>query len=210
MSEFKYYDSPQTDINVIGTTDDRHFDNKANTVTYNDFFEVENNTGHTVGGVIALPYIWAVVPKDSQSTLGNAGLVPLDLNKDGVWTAKNFNGKTGLDLQVTAEILPSDHDYTTGSVSAESIASNAGLDDDFGPSSADYPIKAPFPPEMLDATDLIPLVNLGELEAHEDVTFSLKFTYHWTQDKGKVSYDDALATAGAVHSLELVDDLWPV
>jgi hypothetical protein len=205
MSGFEYYNSPLTDFNVLGGSlgGSRIFDNDANTVTYQDYFEVENKTGHTEHGVVAvLPYAWALAPGDGS--LGPAGPVPLDFEGDA-WTAENFNGIAGLNLEVTGEILPSDHLYTTGSVAAGSIASNPGLHDDFGPSSADYPLKSDLPPEVLEGDDLIPSVNLGDLEAKEDVTLSIKFTYHWTLNGEEVDYN-ALPTSGAVYTLSPVGD----
>ena len=94
--------------------------------------------------------------------------------------------------------------YTTDSIAAGSIASNPSLTDDFGPSSADYPVNSKFPPETLDEDDLIPSVNLGQLEAHEDVALDLVFTYHWTLNGSEVDYN-ALRTAGAAYTLEAVD-----
>ena len=102
-----------------------------------------------------LPYIWAVAPPPPDGTLpgtpaplGNPGPVALDFNSvEGDWNVKDFNGIKGLDLKVTAEIVPLDHPYTntTDSVTAGSIASNPSLTDDFGPSSADYPLNASSP-----------------------------------------------------------------
>jgi hypothetical protein len=127
---------------------------------------VENTTKQAVDNVfVALPYAWAVAPDDGtpgdgQGSLGPAGLVALDF-KNGAWTAKDFNGIEDLDLMVTAKILPLDHSYTTGSVAAGSIASDASLTDDFGPSSADPPIKAPFPPGDAGRERPDPLRELG-------------------------------------------------
>jgi hypothetical protein len=212
MSKFQYFNSPHTTFNLLKDAPESPiFDPDANTVTYHDYFEVENKTGQTEENVtVVLPYIWAVVPPNDNS-LGNVDSAPdfvaLDF-EDGAWTAENFNGVTGLDLAVTAEIVPLDHPYTTGSVAAGSIASNPSLTDDFGPSSADYPVNSKFPPEMLDEDDQIPSVNLGDLEAHEEVALDLVFTYHWTLNGMETDYN-ALRTAGAGYTLSSVDD-WPV
>jgi hypothetical protein len=212
MSEFKYFNSPHTTFNLLKDAPEKpDFDDDANTVTYHGYFEVENKTGQTEENVtVVLPYSWAVVPPNNNS-LGNPDPVPdfvaLDF-EDGAWTAKNFNGVTGLDLVVTAEIVPLDHPYTTGSVAAGSIASNPSLTDDFGLSSADYPLNSKFPPEMLEKDDMIPSVNLGDLEAHEEVALDLVFTYHWTLNGMETDYN-ALRTAGAGYTLSSVDD-WPV
>jgi hypothetical protein len=62
-------------------------------------------------------------------------------------------------------------------------------------------------------------VNLGELEAREDVAVDLEFTYKWTLDGKEVDYN-ALRTAGYALTLDpvedsrstagAVDDLWLV
>jgi hypothetical protein len=204
-STFQYYNSPHTTFNLLKDAPVRpDFDDDANTVTYHGYFEVENKTGQTESDVtLVLPYVWAVAPPNGS--LGTPGPVALDF-EDGAWTAEDFNGIEGLDLEVTAEIVPLDldHDYTTGSIAAGSIASNPSLTDDFGLSSADYPVNSKFPPETLDEDDLIPSVNLGELEAHEDVALDLVFTYHWTLNGSEVDYN-ALRTAGAAYTLEAVD-----
>jgi hypothetical protein len=219
-SQFQYFNSPHTTFNLLKDAPVRpDFDDDANTVTYHGYFEVENKTGQTADDVtVVLPYIWAVapddgVPGDGQGSLGPAGPVALDFEnvdfEDGAWTVENFNGIEGLNLEVTAEIVPlDDHPYTTGSVAAGSIASNPSLTDDFGPSSADYPLNSKNPPETLDEDDRIPSVNLGDLEAHEDVPLDLVFTYQWTLNGLEADYN-ALRTAGAVYTLSSVDD-WPV
>jgi hypothetical protein len=147
------------------------------------------------------------VPNDGIGSLGTPGRVALDFEHNA-WTAEDFNGIEGLDLKVTAKIVPLDHHYSTGKIAAGTIASDASLTDDFGPSSADYPINAPFPPfppETLDRDDRIPSVNLGRLEAHEDVNVDLVFTYKWTLDGKKADYD-ALRTSVGVYTLDPVED----
>jgi hypothetical protein len=218
MSEFKYFNSPHTTFNLLKDAPEKpDFDDDANTVTYHGYFEVENKTGQTEENVtVVLPYIWAVAPpppKDSPpgtpAPLDTPGPVALDF-EDGAWTVENFNGIKDLDLEVTAEIVPLDHPYTntTGLIAAGSIASNPSLTDDFGLSSADYPLNSKFPPEMLEKDDMIPSVNLGDLEAHEEVALDLVFTYHWTLNGMETDYN-ALRTAGAGYTLSSVDD-WPV
>jgi hypothetical protein len=214
MSEFQYYNSPDTTFTVLDGGS-RDFDNKHNTVTYHNRFEVENLTEQAVDDVFAfLPYIWAVAPDDGvnthdgKGTLGPAGPVALDF-EDGAWTTEDFNGIEGLDLRVTAKIVPLNHLYTTSLIAAGGIASDASLTDDFGPSSADDPLNSKkLPPEMLDGDDLMPSVNLGTLEAFEDVTVDLVFTYNWTLDGKKVDYN-ALPTSGAVYTLDAVESSPP-
>jgi hypothetical protein len=202
-SEFKYYDSPLTTFKLIDEDLIPKFDDKHNTVTFHNEFEVENLTGKAVDNVTAvLPYIWAVAPGDGS--LGPAGLVALDFEHNA-WTTEDFNGIKGLDLKVTAKMVPLDHHYNTGKIAAGKIASDVTLTDDFGPSSTDDPVNAPFPPETLDKDDQIPSVNLGRLKAHEDVTLDLVFTYKWTLDGKKADYD-ALNTAGAINTLDPVEN----
>jgi hypothetical protein len=222
MSEyFKYVDSPYTDFNVPDKTQ-RDFDPVANTVTYQGF-EVENLTEDSVGDVYAaLPFVWSLVTKEDSedSLLGKPGYVALDFEVDakgGAWTAENFNRIDGLNLRVTAEIVPLDHHYTTGEIAAGNIFSDASLTDVFGPTSRDDPVNAKLPPETLDGDDKIPSVNLGTLEADEEVEVDLVFTYEWTLDGVKVEDYNALRTAGYVVTLDpveptagAVDDLWPV
>jgi|tagenome__1003787_1003787.scaffolds.fasta_scaffold20841047_1 hypothetical protein len=220
MPKFKYFNSPDTTFDAFDNVFDPIFDNKHNTVTYHDEYKAENLSDEAVDNVfVVLPYIWARAPDDGS--LGTPGRVALDF-EHGAWTAEDFNGIEGLDLKVTAKIVPLNHPYSTGTIAAGSIASDASLTDDFGPSSADKPIEAPFPPfppETLDKNDRIPSVDLGELEAHEDVVVDLKFTYKWTLDGKAVDYN-ALRTSVGVYTLDDVkhsnahhmasaaDDLW--
>jgi hypothetical protein len=202
-SEFKYFNSPDTTFVVLGdpTLHDT-YDDKHNTITFHDAFVVRNLTDQTVDDVFAtLPYVWAEAPDDG--TLGDPGFVALDF-ENGAWRAEDFNGIEGLDLKVTAEIKPLDESYTTGKIAAGSIASNEDLTDALGPSSTDEFPNSPFPPETLDGDDRIPSVNLGELNAFEEVPLDLVFTYKWTLDGKKADFD-ALFTAGAVFTLDDVE-----
>jgi hypothetical protein len=164
MSEFQYFNSSLHTFSVLAS-DNRIYDDKASTVTYRDFYEVENKTGQTADDVVlVLPYVWAVVDpptgvdpltglKADDQTLsdpdlvGPPGRLALDF-ENGAWTVEDFNGMTGLDLKVTAKIVPLDHSYTTGSIAAGSIASDPSLQHVLGPSSVDE--KIPYAPETLE------------------------------------------------------------
>ena len=61
---------------------------------------------------------------------------------------------------------------------------------------------------MLEEDDHIPSVNLGDLEANEDVAIDLVFTYHWTLNGMEADFN-ALRTAGAAYTLSSVDDFGP-
>jgi hypothetical protein len=208
--QFQYFDSSLTTFNVLKTAPTTpDFDQNTDTVTYHGYFEIENKTGQTVENVsLILPYIWVSVrPGDDLSKVGPAGPVALDL-EDGVWSATNFNGIEGLNLVVTARIVPQNHPYNTFTVEAGTIASSASLTDVLGPSSADERITRGLPSETLDSDDIIPAVNVHDLDPHERVAVDLVFHYEWTLDGQPVDYN-ALRTAGSAYTISTVEN-WPV